>query len=603
MNQIIVTLVILGLAVIGFASGKIPTGLVALGAALALLACRIITLPEAFAGFSDSAVILIASLFVVAEGLDASGLTGWAGKQLSSRAGSTPVRITVLIMLLVAGLTALISVNGAVAALLPVTVVTASRLRMIPSRLLLPLAFAAHAGSMLVLTGSPVNVIIAEFAEHTGHAVSFFSFTPLGLVLLAGTLAITALFGRWLIPARKADSMPADLSDHARTLLEQYTHDKAFARLRVRPGSPLIGKPTESLGIDKDTGVQIIAVQGTERRPSGETVSPGDRLVVRGETENIKILKQKTNLAGFTRQGRLNQSEALIDSTYGAAEIVVTPRSELVGDVVFPGMVNTRGDMVVLAVQRSGETLEREKITLEPGDILLVQGRWETLDHHLDDPNLLVVDNPDQVRRQAAPLGFRAWSATIILTGMVVLLATGLIPAAIAGLLAASAMVLTGVVTVERAHRSMSWTTLLLVAGMIPMSTAITKTGAAELIASSIVNTVGSSGPLLVLFALCLVCCTFGQLISNTATALIITPVAISIAAEMHVSPMPFLMGVAVCCAAAFLTPVATPANFMVKGPAGLHFGDYWRYGLCLLALFIAVSVFLVPVLWPFTTS
>lgn len=600
MDPIIATLVVLALAVIGFASGKIPTGLVALGTALALLALGVITLPEAFAGFSDSAVILIASLFVVAEGLDASGLTTWAGQQLMKRGGVSPTRIVLLLMLLVAGLTALISVNGAVAALLPVAVIMASRLRMVPSRLLLPLAFAAHAGSLLVLTGSPVNVIIAEFADHMGHTISFFSFTPVGIVLLGGTLLITALFGRWLIPARSPANMPNDLSNHARTLLEQYAHEKAFARLRVRPGSPFIGKPTEQVAFDSDSGVQIIAVQGTDRRPSGRTISPGDRLVVRGETEEIKILKKNTHLGGFTTQGRLNQTEALIDSTYGAAEIVVAPRSDLIGDRVFPGMVNDTGDLVILAVQRGGEPVEGGSVVVEAGDVLLIQGRWERLEDGLDDPNLLVVNEPDQIRRQAAPLGPRAWIAAVILTGMVVLLAVGILPAAIAGLLAASAMVLTRVVTVERAQRSISWTTLLLVAGMIPMSTAITQTGAAEMIATGIVSFAGGAGPLMVLLALCIVAVVFGQLISNTATALIIAPIAISIAEELHVSPLPFLMAVAVVSAAAFLTPVATPANFMIKEPAGLRFGDYWKFGLVLLILFLAVAVFLVPLIWPF---
>jgi len=232
--------------------------------------------------------------------------------------------------------------------------------------------------------------------------------------------------------------------------------------------------------------------------------------------------------------------------------------------------------------------------------VLLVQGTWEALDRQLADPDVLVVDEPDAVRRQAAPLGWRAWTALGILGAMVVLLATGLLPPAVTGLLAAIAMVLTRVVPVKRAHRAIDWTTLLLVAGMIPMSTAITQTGTAASIANGLVDWLGDSGPTLVLLALCIVALIFGQLISNTATVLVIAPIAVSVASTLGVSPLPFLMGVGVVCAAAFLTPVATPANFFVKGPAGLRFGDYWKMGLPLMLLFLVVAVLLVPAVWPY---
>lgn len=595
------TMVILGLAVVAFVSGRIPTGLVAIGAALALFATGVLDLQQAFAGFADPAVVLIASLFVVAEGLDASGLTGWAGRQLVRRGGAKAAVLTMLVMLLVAALSALISVNGAVAALLPVVVVVASRIAVPPARLLLPLAFGAHAGSLLTLTGSPVNVIISELAAETGHGgFGFFEFTAVGVVLVIGTILITVLFGRWLIPGRAPATMPRDLSDHARTLLAEYASPQPFARVRVRGNSPLVGRTAADARLESVAPVQLIAVQGTDRRPAGETIRPGDRLLVRGETESIGILKKKARLTGMGVNGSLGRTDALIDAAYGVAEVVVAPRSTMIGETVFPGMVTDSGDLVVLAVQWAGETIDAQATVLEPGDVLLVQGRWEALDLNLADPTVLVVDEPDQVRRQAAPLSRRSWIALAILGAMVVLLATGVIPAAVTGLLAASAMVLTRVVTVERAHRSISWTTLLLVGGMIPMSTAITQTGAAALIADGLVGAVGHAGPLVVLLALCIVALAFGQLISNTATALIIAPIAVSVASELHASPLPFLMAVAVVSAAAFLTPVATPANFMVMGPAGLRFGDYWRLGAVLVVLFLAVAVLLVPVLWPF---
>lgn len=600
MSDIALTLVILALVVVAFVSGRIPAGLVAIGASLALLATGVLDLSQAFAGFADPAVVLIASLFVVAEGLDATGLTGWAGQQIVNRGGTRVGVLTVLVMLVVAVLSALISVNGGVAALLPVVVVVASRIHVAPSRLLLPLAFGAHAGSLLTLTGSPVNVIISELAAETGHgAFGYFEFTAIGAVLVVGTVLITVVFRRWLVPDRVPATMPRDLSDHARTLLSAYAVPQPFAMVRVRANSPLVGRTAAEADLESVAAVQLIAVQGTRRRPAGETIQAGDRLLVRGDTSNIKTLQRKAKLDGPTGK-RGGRADALIDATYGVAEVVVAPRSSMVGETVFPGMITDSGDLVVLAVQRAGEPIDAATTVLASGDTLLVQGRWEALDTNLADPALLVVDAPDQLRRQAAPLSGRAWVALTILVLMVISLATGVMPAAVTGLLAAAAMVLTRSVTVERAHRSISWTTLLLVAGMIPMSTAITQTGAAALIADGLLSVVGRFGPLLVLLALCLVALVFGQLISNTATALIIAPIAVSVAAELGVSPLPFLMAVAVVSAAAFLTPVATPANFMIMGPAGLRFGDYWRLGIVLVVLFLAVAVLLVPVLWPF---
>jgi di/tricarboxylate transporter len=237
---------------------------------------------------------------------------------------------------------------------------------------------------------------------------------------------------------------------------------------------------------------------------------------------------------------------------------------------------------------------------LAAGDTLLLQGTWQALDKHLDDPDVLVVDSPEVVRRQAVPMGTGAKSAIAVLLGMVVLLATGAVPSAIAGLVAACAMVLFRVVTVEQAYRSINWTTVILVGAMIPLSTAMSKSGAANLLAESLVHLVGDAGPYALLAGLFVLTAVLGQLISNTATALIIIPIAVAAAHEIGVSPRPVLMSVTVASAAAFLTPVATPVNLMVMGPGGYRFGDYWKLGLPLLLLFFLVAEFLVPVFWSF---
>lgn len=263
-------------------------------------------------------------------------------------------------------------------------------------------------------------------------------------------------------------------------------------------------------------------------------------------------------------------------------------------------MVTDSGDLVVLAVQRKGYELGPEETVLAVGDTLLLQGTWRALDEHLEDPDVLVVDAPESVRRQAVTLGPGARRAIGVLVGMVILLATGAVPPAVAGLLAACALILLRVLTVEQAYRGISWTTVVLVGGMISLSTAMSVTGAAEKLADGLVRIVGEAGPYALLLGLFLLTAVLGQLISNMATALIVIPVALSAAADMDVSAEPVLMAVTVSAAASFLTPVATPANLMVMGPGGYRFGDYWKLGLPLLALFGVVAVLLVPVFWSF---
>ncbi len=518
MNPIVVTLVVLALAIVLFVWNRLPVGIVAIGVALSLYLTGVLTADQALAGFGDPVIVFIAALFVVSEGLDATGVTTWAGQQLVARAGTNPKSIITLVMILVAVLTALISVNGAVAALLPMVVVLAIRIKQPPSQMLIPLAFGAHAGSLLVLTGSPVNVLISEFIASTGgKPIGFLSIGLIGLPLVVGTILLTVLLGPVLLPKRTPQSATKDLSAHARTLRQQYAIDKA---------------------------------------------------------------------------------DGTLDKKLGLTEVVVLPRSAFIGDTVYPGMVTESGDLVVLAIQRAGEDLGLT--TLEVGDVMLLRGTWVALDANTTDPNVVVVDSPQDIRRQAVPMGPHAKTAIGILLGMVVLLATGIVPPAIAALIAAAAMVVLRVLTAHQAQRAISWTTLILVGGMIPLSTAITVSGAADLIANGIVRVVGTASPYLLLLGVALVTAVLGQLISNMATTLILAPIAIAIAAETGISPVPLLIGVAVAAAASFLTPVATPANTMVFGPGGYRFGDYWKIGVPLLAMFVAAATLLVPVFWPF---
>lgn len=522
MDPVVATLLILVLAIVAFVSNRVPLGIVAIGVALALYFTGVLSLPQALAGFGDPTVLFIAALFVVSESLDATGVTAWAGQIVIGRAGTARTRLLLVIGVLVAVVTALISVNGAVAALLPLVVVVASRAGIPTSQLLLPLAFSAHAGSLLLLTGTPVNIIVSEIAaDNGGRAFGYFEFALVGLPLLAGTLIILALFGSRLLPSRNGALMPTDLVRHARLLRRQYA-------------------------VSLDTGTML---------------------------------------------GPVN----------GVTEVVVPPRSPLIGANLCTGMATPSGDLVLLAARRGSEQLKGSDIIVQAGDALLLQGTWDDLARHTEAPGakVLPVDGPGRLRR-SVPLGRGAKRAMVILAAMVVLLAIGVVPPAVAALLAASALVLTRTVTVAQAYQSISWTTVVLIAGMIPLSTAFIQTGTADLVADRLLALIGDAGPHVVLLALCLLTIVLGQLISNTATVLIVAPIAVSLSMTLGLSVRPFMMALTVAGAASFLTPIATPANLMVMEPGGYRFGDYWKLGLPLALWFLVVAVLYVPLIWPF---
>ena len=602
MNDIWIIAIIISVAVVMFVWNRIPVVIVAMATGLSLWATGVLTLGEALSGYGDPAVIFIASLFLVSASLERTGVTAWAGQQLITRAGAdSRAKLLGLTSLLVAFLTALISVNGAVAALLPVVVVMAVRLKRAPSQLLMPLVFSAHAGSMLALTGTPVNVLVSNAAVDAGLGrFGFFEFTLVGVPLLLGTMAIIILFGQWLLPTRGGPSMPADFSAHARTLVEQYGLSDGLFRMRVRASSGYAGKPAEALALDAYPGLQLIGVQeGDTGAPLRRaTLAEGDHVLIRGEAAMAARLSAEQHLA-FRPEGN-EVEEALFNRRSGLAEVMIPPRSAMIGSPVFPGMTTESGDLIIIAVQRGGADPGPGPTLLEAGDTLLLQGTWKALDTRLNDPEVLVVNSPDVVRRQAVPLGQGAKQAIGVLLVMVFLLATGLVPPAAAGLLAGFALILTGVLTVDQSYRAVDWTTVILVGAMMPLSAAMEQSGAARLMAEGLVTLVGDAGPYALLAGLFLLTAILGQLISNTATALIVIPIAVAAATGMGVSPLPVLMSVGVAAAAAFLTPIATPTNLMVMGPGGYAFGDYWKLGLPLMVWFFLVSVFLVPLIWPF---
>lgn len=588
-------------AVIGlFIWNRLPVGAVALGTVLALWATGLLELEEATAGFGDPVVVFIATLFVVSEGIDRTGLTAWAGGRLVALAGDSHVRLLVAVMALCAVLTALISLNGAVAALLPMVVVIALRTARPSSRLLMPMVFAGSAGSLLVLTGSPVNIIVSEAADGAGAgAFSYFEFAWVGVPILLGSMVLSVLLAPRVLPDRTPRTSTPDLSRHAEELAGHYGLADGFYRLRVREGSPLIGTPPDALDLSDYAGLALWGIQAgvDEPRPVRHVVEADDVLVVSGDSEQVSRMAVEQLVAVAMRPLREDEPEALVNREVGVVEVVVPPRSPLVGETVFPGMVRDE-DMVILAVSHRGSDTGPGAVVLRAGDALLLYGTWDAVDTLVDDRDVVVVDSPDLVRRQV-PLGPRAPQAAVVLVAMVALLALGVVPPAVAGLLGALGMVLSGVLTSAQAYRAVSWETVVLVGGLIPLSTAIQRSGAGDDIAEVVLDVVGTGRPVLLLAAMFVLTSIMGLVLSNTATVLIVLPIALSAAAEGGVAVQPMLMLLAVAASAALLTPVQTPGNMMIMAPAGYRFGDYWKLGLPLLVLWLGVSLLVIPAVWP----
>lgn len=449
MSEATLTLLVLAVCVALFISNRVPVGVVAILTSLSLLALGVIDLPTALGGFGDPVVVFIASLFVVAEGLDASGLTAWMGRRITTRVGTSRIALLVVLMLVTALLSALVTPNGAAAAMIPVVLATARATGVRPAALLMPVAFAASAGALLTLSGSVVNVMVSQTAEDlTGSEFAFFEFAAAGVFLVAGSVLVAVVFNR-LVPADREASISRDFGAHLDTLIDHYDIEQGFFRLRVTR-EPRASLTARALG---ERGATVYAVQGGtgQVRDLDEDLHRGDTVLATGSGDSVRSLTESELLAvdqePLTRASRAR----MLHEHVGLAEVIVPPRSMLIGETFFTGM--RRGVITVLALRRGSKDAGTSHVRLVEGDTLLLHGPWPAIHQLEEDDDVLLVDSPAQVQRQLVPLGRAARRAGIVTFGMVVLLASGLVAPAVAGLLAACAMVLTRVVTVPQAYR------------------------------------------------------------------------------------------------------------------------------------------------------
>lgn len=628
----ILTFAILAFAIGLFVWGRIRSDLVAILSVLALFLSGILTLDQVLSGFSDSTVIMIAALFVVGDGLSRTGVTAWLGEKILHLAGSSQGRLLVVMMVGTALLSAFISNTGTVATLLPAVSAAAWRIGSVPSKLLIPLAFSANTGGLLTLTGTPPNIVVTETLSNAGlEPFSYFEFAWIGLPLLLTAILYMTFIGRRLLPKRNSDEKPAELIEEVGQLAETFSLEGQLYRLRVRQKSPLIGLTLKEAAFGHDYGVSVIRI---ENAPNDNLLMADDRIKRKKAQERLEILQEKKQvvpgpetvisahdillvkcsqkavyrLMADYHLGVLSVdedseglSEALLSSEVGIAEVLLSPRSVYIGKTVAEANIAEKFGVHVLTIRRGDRFLGRREEKLAFGDALLVRGRWEDIERLRNEGrNFVVVGSPEALSRQVVELNSRSAIAILSLIGMIVLMVTGIVPTVIATLIAATVMVLGGCLSMSQGYRAISWQSVVLIAAMIPMSTALSVTGGAEFLANALVNTFGSIGPLALMAGVFILTTAFSQVINNTATAVLVAPIVLQAALDSGISPYPLLMTVAVSASTAFLTPIGTTTNLMVMTPGGYRFNDYIKAGLPLMILFLLVSLIVIPIIWPF---
>ncbi len=628
MSDMTITFLVLGVTIVLFVWGRWHPDLVAVGSLLALYLFGVIDLSESFSGFANATVVLIASLFIVGEGLSRTGATAYFGAKLIGAARGNALRLLVLSMAATAILSGFISNSGTVATLMPAVVLASWGVRKVPSAYLIPVAFAANAGGLLTLTGTPPNIVVTDALGAAGfREFGFFEFALIGVPLLIIGVIYMATIGRRLLPKRRSGDAPPVLDKEMDELAELYSLDGDLYRMRVRKPSPLVGSSLRESDLGRRFGVSVLQIEPDRNEPQilgqalpasvrkrmeaitanppalpdpRQTINYNDVLIVSGTPAQARELEVAMQLGVLPIDDAGQELGELLSQEIGIAEVLLTPRSSYNGKVVSEGAIGRSFGVVVLGLRRGNRVLE----TTEPlkfGDALLVRGTWKAIGEIADEQrNFVVVGQPEEIAAQVTELNGKSWLSIGILVAMVVLMVTGLVPVVIASMLAGGAMLLAGCLTRTQAYRAISWSTVILIAAMIPMAVALESTGGAQLIADGLVETLGGLGPVPLLAGVFLVTTAFSQVISNTAAAVLMVPIVLGAAAGLGVSPHPLMMGLAVGASSAFLTPIGTAPNLMVMAPGGYRFTDYAKVGAPLLALFLVVSLVLIPVFWPF---
>ena len=618
----VITLIILVLSAVFFMSGKVRSDLVALCALISLLIFQILTPEEALSGFSNSVVIMMVGLFVVGGAIFQTGLAKMISSKILKLAGKSELRLFLLVMLVTSAIGAFVSNTGTVALMLPIVVSLAVSAGMNPSRLLMPLAFASSMGGMMTLIGTPPNLVIQNALTSAGfEPLSFFSFLPVGLICVTiGTLVLMPLT-KWFL-SKKGKIQEVNASGKSlNQLVKEYGLSSNLFRLRADTSSLLVGKTIIDLDVRRKYGLNILEVRRgdisqnrflktiTQKLAEPDTVMQEQNvLYVTGEVESVERFAEDyllEMLDGHTTEEAAKANNSLDFYDIGIAEIVLMPSSNLANRTVKDADLRGKFNVNVLGIRRKKEyilqDLGNEK--MHSGDVLLVQGTWQDIARlSKEDADWVVLGQPLNEAAKVT-LDYKAPVAAAIMVLMVVMMVFDFIPVApvTAVMIAGVLMVITGCFrNVEAAYKTINWETIVLFAGMLPMSLALEKTGASEYISNSLVTGLGSYGPIVLMAGIYFTTSLMTMFISNTVTAVLMAPIALQSALQIGVSPVPFLFAVTVAASMCFASPFSTPPNALVM-PAGQYtFMDYIKVGLPLQVIMGIVMVFALPLLFPF---
>jgi len=606
-TDLAIVLVLLAAAIAMFAANKPRMDAVALIMLTVLPFTGVISTGEALAGFSDPNIVLIAALFVIGEGLVRTGVAQRLGDWLIQRSGSSETRLLVLLMTVVGSLGAVMSSTGVVAIFIPVALRIARSTGASPSRLMMPLSVAALVSGMTTLVATAPNLVVnAALVRHGAEGFHFFSFMPFGGPLLILAILYMLFARRWLVVKKGGEREGADrpsLGDW----IERYKLADREYRLRVTEQSPLVGKALEELNLRSMSGANIIAIE-RNRRFATDVMSVNAKTELQADDillidlfapkPDIGVLQQRFALEVLPLSGAYfsNRSQEI-----GMAEVMVSADSELVGTTVVDGQFRTRFGLTVIGLRHGLAAQERGLLTqpLRIGDTLLLIGRWKDIERLRSDTSSLVVLNLPTEIDEVLPVTGRAPQALFCLLLMVGLMVSGVVPNVQAALIACLLMGALGCIDLNSAYRAIHWKSLVLIVGMLPFSIALQRTGGVELGADALMAMTGGAGTAAVLASLFAVTALLGLFISNTATAVLMAPVALAVADELHASPYPFAMIVALAASAAFMTPISSPVNTLVVGPGNYGFGDFLRVGVPFTLVVMAFSIVMVPLLLP----
>ncbi|MDR2937104.1 MAG: SLC13 family permease [Rikenellaceae bacterium] len=621
----VITLIVLVVSAIFFVNGKIRSDLVALLALISLMVFGILTPTEALSGFSNSIVIMMIGLFVVGGGIFQTGLAKMISGKIMALAGDSQTRLFFLLILVTSGIGAFVSNTGTVALMLPIVVSMATNSKTDPARFLMPLAFAGSMGGMMTLIGTPPNLVINNTLIDGGHeGLSFFSFMPVGIICVAmGTLLLYPL-SKWFLGKGDGDKKDAARKGgkSQKELANEYQLSQNLFRVRVAPGSSLVGKTLQELDITRKYNVSILEIRRKPTSPNpflktinqkiagpGTVVEESDVLYLLGAFASIRRFVDENRLTWIdthqTEESAPTFSGTLMFDKIGIAEVVLLSNSRLVNQPVRNSGFREKYNVNILGIQRHKQyilqNLKDEK--MQAGDALLVQGEWNNIARLNEEQTEWVVVGQPSAEASKATLDYKAPLAALIMILMVVCMAVDNIPIApvTAVMTAAVLMVLTGCFrNVEEAYKTINWQSIVLIGAMLPMSSALEKTGAATMISNGFINGLGGFGPTILLAGIYFGTSLLTLFISNTATAVLFAPIAFHTATEMGISPYPFLFAVTVGASMCFASPFSTPPNALVMSAGRYTFMDYVKTGLPLQIVMGVVMVLVLPLIFPF---